>query len=451
MTIETRREYTVSSLNTTPQERLRFVLDHLAQNQAYRRLPEDQKTPAALRRFKGRYRAYRENWRALPEQAIATGRRAGGVDRLDHMPLCVDIETAAICDLACPFCYRQHIATPDRLMKKELFRQVIDQCAAMNVPSIKLNWRGEPLLHPALAEFVDYAKRKGILDVLINTNATRLDRDTAGRLLDAGIDGIIYSFDGGTPETYNRLRPGRFKPNTFDTVYGHIEAFARLRQARRQAFPVTRIQMIITRATAGEVDAFHDLFAGVVDDVSTKAYSERGGDLGQIEPQVRRAVESHFASQDTPPEAIDPNRIWTTSTGDIFYATGRLACQQLFQRLVVTYDGRVHMCCYDWAGAHTIGFLAEQAFDQTKKDVQTVMNKARRAARGYEGLSDVAAPHPEFEPARRITPLADIWNSDHLNRIRSKHVTGRIDALPLCRNCNFRDTYTWIKISGANR
>ena len=27
------------------------------------------------------------------------------------IPLCIDIETAAVCDLACPFCYREYIAT----------------------------------------------------------------------------------------------------------------------------------------------------------------------------------------------------------------------------------------------------------------------------------------------------------------------------------------------------
>ena len=30
-------------------------------------------------------------------------------------PLCFDLEVASVCDLACGFCYRQYISTPDKL------------------------------------------------------------------------------------------------------------------------------------------------------------------------------------------------------------------------------------------------------------------------------------------------------------------------------------------------
>ena len=51
---------------------------------------------------------------------------------------------------------------------------LIDQAADLQIPSIKFNWRGEPLLHPKLPKFIEYAKKKGILDTIINTNATTL-------------------------------------------------------------------------------------------------------------------------------------------------------------------------------------------------------------------------------------------------------------------------------------
>ena len=52
-------------------------------------------------------------------------------------PLCIDIETASVCDLACPHCYRQFIATPDKIMSKDLAFKIIDQASKLNVPSIK--------------------------------------------------------------------------------------------------------------------------------------------------------------------------------------------------------------------------------------------------------------------------------------------------------------------------
>ena len=57
-------------------------------------------------------------------------------------PLCVDIETASICDLGCPHCFRDYIMTPDKIMKQELFEKIIASVVRMEVPSIKLNWRG---------------------------------------------------------------------------------------------------------------------------------------------------------------------------------------------------------------------------------------------------------------------------------------------------------------------
>ena len=83
-------------------------------------------------------------------------------------------------------------------MDFNFYKKIIDTAVKFDVPSIKLNWRGEPLLNPKLEEFISYAKKNGILEVSINTNATTLTEKRAERLIDAGLDQIIYSFDGGT-------------------------------------------------------------------------------------------------------------------------------------------------------------------------------------------------------------------------------------------------------------
>ena len=45
--------------------------------------------------------------------------------------------------------------------------------------------------------------------------------------------------------------------------------------------------------------------------------------------------------------------------GKIKISKGRKPCNQIFQRLMVTYDGRVAMCCMDWGAQHC------GIFDQT--------------------------------------------------------------------------------------
>ena len=100
----------------------------------------------------------------------------------------------------------------------------------MKIPSIKFNWRGEPLLHPKLPEFIKYAKMKGILETIINTNATHLNEKKSEELIEAGLDLIIYSFDGGSKKTYEKNRPGRFKKNNFEDVYKNIKNFHKVKK-----------------------------------------------------------------------------------------------------------------------------------------------------------------------------------------------------------------------------
>ena len=82
-------------------------------------------------------------------------------EKNNNSPLCFDLEVASACDLACGFCHRQYVSTPDKIMKKDLAFKLIDQAAKLKVPSMKFNWRGEPLLNPQLPEIIDYAKKKG--------------------------------------------------------------------------------------------------------------------------------------------------------------------------------------------------------------------------------------------------------------------------------------------------
>ena len=59
-------------------------------------------------------------------------------------------------------------------------KKVILEAVDFNIPSIKFNWRGEPLLNPNLSKLIKFAKDKGILETIINTNATNLNEKKEG-------------------------------------------------------------------------------------------------------------------------------------------------------------------------------------------------------------------------------------------------------------------------------
>ena len=41
----------------------------------------------------------------------------------------------------------------------------------------------------------------------------------AKKIIKSGLDLLIYSFDGGDKKTYEKMRIGRFKKNSFESVY----------------------------------------------------------------------------------------------------------------------------------------------------------------------------------------------------------------------------------------
>lgn len=423
------------------------MLEHMGHNRAYihaREAAGCDRDGSLLQSFKDRFQWYRSGWRALPAEAYAKSLHGGAFRKHGHPPLCVDLETASVCDLACPFCYRQWVATPDKIMNEEVAMRLIDQAADLGVPSMKFNWRGEPLLNPALPRLIAHAKKRGILDTIINTNATNLDEKKARALIDAGLDHVIYSFDGGTAESYNKMRPGRFDNNTFDHVYANIRGFAHMRAEIGSPFPFTKIQMILTEETFSEQEPFFRLFNDVVDDVSVKAYTERGGKLSDIDPATRAEIGKGLAdrglSDDTP--------YWRDADDNLMVAVGRFPCEQPYQRLMVAHDGRVAMCCYDWGVEHPVGYADAQAIKDGDTEYKDIADKVKAGAKGFELLSNVRMPRRLNNPPETVETLGEIWHGAAVNEVRRMHGEGRIGDVAVCAHCPFKDTYRWEKLPG---
>ena len=214
------------SQDKKPFDRVNYMIENMHLNKAY--FYQSQKTEIdksqLLNNFKEEYKNYRDRWVNISN--LYSNKKILEENKKLDPPLSIDIETASICDLACPHCSREYIVTPDKIMSFEFYKKIVDEAAGLKVPSIKLNWRGEPLLNPQLEKFVKYAKEMGILEVSINTNAVTLTEKRSRKLIEAGLDVIIFSFDGGTKKTYEKMRPGRFHNNQFDQVYENIKKFS---------------------------------------------------------------------------------------------------------------------------------------------------------------------------------------------------------------------------------
>ena len=126
-------------------DRIHFAIDHMDQNLAYKNYLKKNnfkdEDNSILKKFKDSFMDYRKNWNEIPKKNYDLDINDYNESTFELLgPLCVDIEIASICDLACPHCFREYILTPDKIMNFDLYKKIIDQIHNLNVPSIT-NWQ----------------------------------------------------------------------------------------------------------------------------------------------------------------------------------------------------------------------------------------------------------------------------------------------------------------------
>jgi len=229
-------------------------------------------------------------------------------------PTHVDIETAVSCQMRCPMCRRRQMPR-DKLqgiMDMGLYRRIIDECALRGVYSVKLSWRGEPLLNPNISAMVRYAKEKGIRDVAFLTNGERLTDEVAAGLIDGGLDWISISVDG-TDGTYERIR----HPSTYEGIVRKIRSLREARDARGLRKPLIRVQTIYGAIRENPAEYF--------------SFWEKVADKVYIIADQWRASSARFPQDRT------------------------YACLEPWRRVVIGWNGLVPQCICDYDDANPLG------------------------------------------------------------------------------------------------
>src|SRR5258706_5455886 len=139
-------------------------------------------------------------------------------------------------------------------MAPDLFRRIIDQ-ATPELEFAYLHHLGESLFHGRIGELIRYGRARGV-GMGLSTNATYLDHKKGKALLESGLDFLVISLDGASPDSYSRIRVG----GDFATTVKNIRAFFDLRKQLPNHLSVV-VQMIVTAANHHEVKRFADQWA----------------------------------------------------------------------------------------------------------------------------------------------------------------------------------------------
>ena len=257
-----------------------------------------------------------------------------GVDTLDEIvrfPKYFEVETVNACNARCTMCT---IADWDkdrnRLMSAAMFERFADECAehAEWIEKICLNRDGEPTLDKHLATKIRMLKARGIRKVNLVTNGQLLDARMATALLEAGLDEVMFSIDGATAETFERIRLRL----SFDTVVANALTYLALRDRINPAseFRVRIIEMPENRHEIAAWQAFWEPRVGPADMAYVMPMHSWGNQLfREGDDKVKR-----FA---------------------------RHPCVSVFSSMAIHADGSVGICAADYNHRFHAGSLAQQS------------------------------------------------------------------------------------------
>jgi radical SAM protein with 4Fe4S-binding SPASM domain len=266
------------------------------------------------------YWDYRKKWSEYPEKMI-----------VPEFPLCLDIETTNICNLQCTMCSRT-IQIEDGTysdigtMPMDLFKKIIDEGSKYKLPSIKLNYLGEPLADKYIVERIRYAKQKGVIDVMFNTNGSLLDEETSHKILEAGLDSIYFSVDGIHAETFNKIRIG----TDYEIVLKNIKNFMKIKNNGNFKHVQTRVSMTVLPGMEKEIQSYTNFWLPIVGQVGFGEWVDATGK--GTNPTVSNAM-------------VHTNYPYNPD----------FVCAQPFQRMFIMWDGVCTPCCPDVGRKYVTG------------------------------------------------------------------------------------------------
>ena len=267
----------------------------------------------------------------------------------------VQIETSSECNFRCPSCplSMKEYDRPEKHLGPEEFRRILE--AFPKVEKVELQGVGEVFLNPRIFEVIREARDRGI-EVHTFSNASKIERDTARRIVESGLALINFSMDGADEETFRKLRKG----GTLRRYRRCVTNLVQARAALGSATPQIGIMTVLSKRNCDQVPRmlaiaeelgvdriiFTKLNAGVKDD-------QRELMLGPDELAMLDAMPPRNGRL----EVVKAYHAWTKEE--------RMNCYWPKSMAYVTVEGHVTPCCnyYDHRTL-SLGNVFEQSGDE---------------------------------------------------------------------------------------
>ena len=267
------------------------------------------------------------------------------------------LELTTGCNHACVFCKNPTMTRPQKKMPFTVIESILQQAYTLGATKVGLSTTGDPFMFPHLADVVTLAKLCGYTYVYVSTNGALATPDKLKAVLDAGLDSLKFSINAGSRERYAEIHGH----DEFALVLQHL-AWAVKYKAKTGKPAHLGVTYVQTKTNADEVAAFRELLSPFVDEVYISPCGVQSG--YQLE-NIGALAEN--------PIPVDP------------------PCPLLWNRVHVTAEGYLTLCCVDY--------------------------------QNYLAIEDL----------NRI-PLAEAWHSVAFQEMRRKHLEHDLGTT-LCGQC----------------
>lgn len=251
-------------------------------------------------------------------------------------PLNIAVEPGNYCNLNCIMCANDKLKRKRGFMDIKLYKKIVDEIAKEN-PNTRLwlDFYGEPLLAKyKLYYMIDYAKKRGLTNINMNTNGTLLDDEMIEMILDSGIDFISVDIDGFSKEVYESIRLGAGR----DVVYDNVVRLIQKKEERGIRKPILEVKVIEMEENKEEIKEIIDYWSKF-----------------KIRINVRK--KSTWAGN--------------TISEDNVIEEQRYACAYAIGQCVIGWDGRVAACGWDCE-------IEAQQGDVNSQTIKEIWNNKRQ-------------------------------------------------------------------------
>lgn len=251
---------------------------------------------------------------------------------ISNYPVKAYIEPTLFCNLRCPACPTglQFDLRPSATIDINLFKQAIDEMGPYLFDLWMFNW-GEPLLHRQTPEMIRYAKDKGIEKIRLSSNLSiPFTDDYIDRLAGSGLDELIVSLDGATPETYSHYR----RKGELDLVRSNMRRIQEAKARLGSETPEVIWQFLVFRHNEHEIET------------AQAEYREWGADRLTIHgAEMPNGEEADQFAPSTLPEhnIYHPDHPYRQQLQN--YKASKLPCSWLYGIFLLNPNGKVSPCC----------------------------------------------------------------------------------------------------------